>query len=120
MPGFDGTGPMGMGPMTGGVRGFCVSSVYGTGRRPFGRRLFFGRGGGRGWRNRYYETGLPGWARAGYGYPAFGIGYAPAFSKEEEAAMLKEEAELLKEELRAVQERLDALGKTQGAQRADE
>ncbi len=23
MPGFDGTGPMGMGPMTGGGRGFC-------------------------------------------------------------------------------------------------
>jgi hypothetical protein len=24
MPGFDGTGPGGMGPMTGGGRGFCV------------------------------------------------------------------------------------------------
>ncbi|MGQ9733283.1 MAG: DUF5320 domain-containing protein [Candidatus Zipacnadales bacterium] len=24
MPGFDGTGPMGLGPMTGGGRGFCV------------------------------------------------------------------------------------------------
>ena len=24
MPGFDGTGPMGMGPMTGGGRGFCA------------------------------------------------------------------------------------------------
>ena len=24
MPGFDGTGPRGMGPMTGGARGYCV------------------------------------------------------------------------------------------------
>jgi len=24
MPGFDGTGPRGMGPMTGGGRGFCA------------------------------------------------------------------------------------------------
>ena len=24
MPGFDGTGPRGMGPMTGGSRGYCV------------------------------------------------------------------------------------------------
>ncbi len=24
MPGFDGTGPRGLGPMTGGARGFCV------------------------------------------------------------------------------------------------
>ena len=26
MPGFDGTGPMGQGPMTGGGRGFCAMS----------------------------------------------------------------------------------------------
>lgn len=26
MPGYDGTGPCGMGPMTGGARGFCVVS----------------------------------------------------------------------------------------------
>jgi hypothetical protein len=32
MPGFDGTGPAGMGPMTGGGRGWCVPS----GPRPAG------------------------------------------------------------------------------------
>ena len=26
MPGYDGTGPRGMGPMTGGARGYCVVS----------------------------------------------------------------------------------------------
>jgi hypothetical protein len=41
MPGFDGTGPRGMGPMTGGGRGFC--SPRGL------RRSFAGRGPGYGY-----------------------------------------------------------------------
>ena len=33
MPGFDGTGPRGMGPMTGGGRGYCaVPQAGGSGR----------------------------------------------------------------------------------------
>ncbi|MBN2453695.1 MAG: DUF5320 family protein, partial [Candidatus Omnitrophica bacterium] len=94
--------------------GFCVSPANGVGPGFVGRR-FFGRGGGRGrgrgYRNMYYATGLPGWARAGYGYPAYNTGYAPNFSEKDEAAMLKEEAEALKEELKMVQERLAALEK---------
>lgn len=42
MPGFDGTGPMGMGPMTGGGRGFCAMPIgpygpsgYGMGQFPY-------------------------------------------------------------------------------------
>jgi hypothetical protein len=34
MPGFDGTGPGGMGPMTGGGRGFCAMPYRGYG--PYG------------------------------------------------------------------------------------
>jgi len=30
MPGFDGTGPMGLGPMTGGGRGYCAVPVTGA------------------------------------------------------------------------------------------
>ena len=30
MPGFDGTGPRGLGPMTGGCRGYCVLPVKGS------------------------------------------------------------------------------------------
>lgn len=38
MPGFDGTGPQGRGPMTGGARGYC--NPYGAGRGvPFGGRF---------------------------------------------------------------------------------
>jgi len=38
MPGFDGTGPRGGGPFTGGGRGFCalVLPPPGTGRPPYG------------------------------------------------------------------------------------
>jgi hypothetical protein len=53
MPGYDGSGPRGQGPMTGGGRGYCVTSWGGDVRRGFGlRRLarwgFPGRGAG--WR----------------------------------------------------------------------
>lgn len=49
MPGFDGTGPMGYGPVTGWGRGFCRGG--GGGRRGRGRgfRGGFGGGPGRGW-----------------------------------------------------------------------
>ncbi len=66
MPGFDGTGPMGQGPMTGGARGYCTSAGmqaaqpnvnpavrFGMGRGSCGRgmgrgRRGMGRGMGRG------------------------------------------------------------------------
>lgn len=114
MPGFDGTCPMGMGPMTGGGRGFCAMPAGRIGPRFLGRR-FFGRGGGRGWRNWYYATGLPSWQRASMGMPAFGVGYRPDLSEKDEAQMLKEEAELLKEELGVIQQRLESLEKVQGS-----
>jgi len=52
MPGRDGTGPLGYGPMTGGRRGVC------------GDATLSGSGGGRGRRNQFFATGLPGWQRA--------------------------------------------------------
>ena len=36
MPGFDGTGPRGQGPMTGGGRGFCSPWGMGAGMRRYG------------------------------------------------------------------------------------
>lgn len=51
MPGGDGTGPMGYGPMTGRGAGYCTGGYtnigFGRGRgrgRGFGRGFFFGRG----------------------------------------------------------------------------
>jgi len=67
MPGFDGTGPLGYGPVSGRRGGRC-------GGRIASRRAFYGAepirygsgfgGFGRGHRWQYLETGLPRWARA--------------------------------------------------------
>ena len=77
MPFGDGTGPRGMGPMTGRGAGYCA----GFGRPGFanpipGRRWF-----GFGWRRGYgypyaYRPPVP---YPGYGYPYRGRGY-PAYS----------------------------------------
>jgi hypothetical protein len=69
MPGFDGTGPRGMGPMTGGGRGFCASPAYGA--RPgyaasFGWPAWGGRGGGFG---RGMGRGMGRGRGRGFAYP---------------------------------------------------
>lgn len=102
MPRGDGTGPMGLGPMTGGGRGYCAVNLSGKGVSPGAGRRFFGRGGGRGYRNCFYATGLPGWMRAQESMP-FG------FTKDEELAMLKNQAAYLKDELNAIETRARAL-----------
>ena len=77
---------------------------------------------GRGWRNWYRMTGLPGWMRASMGLPACGRywypwapfwwDYArPWFTPQEEIDVLKEEEAYLKEELEAIQERISELEK---------
>ena len=116
MPGGDRTGPVGMGPRTGRGAGFCSgygmagyanAAVRGGFNRCFGRgRGFWGRGGGRGWRNWFYSTGLPGWARAGYqaGFPA-----APTAEQEQQA--LKQQAQSLSDSLDALNKRIEELEK---------
>ena len=123
MPGGDRSGPWGLGTMTGRAAGYCAGySVPGCMNPIPGRgwgRGYFGRG--RGWRNWYWATGLPGWARAGYGYPAFGsrvypYSYAPA--PEEEAEALRQQAELLKQTLEDIQNRISALEKAEAQKEA--
>jgi hypothetical protein len=122
MPAGDGTGPSGMGPMTGRGAGYCVgygtpgyaNSMPGWG---FGRGRGRGGGGRRGWRNMYYATGLPGWARYGYA-PAWGAPPAAAYgpygappTPEQETEFLRSQAEMLKEELDAISQRIAELEK---------
>jgi hypothetical protein len=115
MPLGDQTGPMGLGPMTGRAAGFCAgfsrpgyTNPVG-GRGHFGRgRGFWGRGGGRGWRNQFYATGLPGWARAGYGFSG---PVDPTVTAEQELESLKQQAEFLQNSLSQVSERIGQLEK---------
>lgn len=113
MPGFDGTGPMGMGPMTGGGWGRC--NPYGQYGRRFAWRDFgprFGWGRGRGYRHRYWATGLPGPMRYGpmgfWGFP-WGDPFAAPYTKEQEKEILKDQTEALKQELDAIDSRLREL-----------
>lgn len=66
MPGGDRTGPLGMGPMTGRAAGFCAGYPFAGFANPvpgFGPGGRWGGRGGRGWRNRFYATGMTGWQR---------------------------------------------------------
>jgi len=131
MPRGDGTGPSGLGPMTGRAAGYCagypapgyMNPIPGrgwgwSGFGPGWGRGWFGRGGGRGWRHWYWATGLPGWARAGYGWPAFGgsaypYPYGSDLAPKEEMDMLNSQAESLKQELEDIQSRISTLEKAQ-------
>lgn len=125
MPGGDRTGPMGLGPMTGRAAGYCagfptpgfMNPVPGRGYGGWGRGRGRGRGGGgRGWRNWHYATGLPGWARAGWGFgPAvpygtpYGAPYEPAITREQEMELLREQAKHFSDALEDIKRRLDEL-----------
>jgi hypothetical protein len=101
MPGFDGSGPNGKGPMTGGGRGYCVVPVSAA-KEPFSgfRRLGSNFGGGRGGGRRccFYATGHRGWMRTGV-YDG----------TQENVEMLKSRAAILEDEIRAVTERIKSL-----------
>ena len=101
MPRGDRTGPMGAGPMTGRGAGWCAGYERpGFAASTPGRGLGLGyRGGGRGWRNMYYATGLPGWARAG--------AVPPVPAAEQELADLKAQATWLAGRLDDIQKRIE-------------
>ena len=125
MPGGDRTGHMGMGVMSGRAAGYCAGFgmpgyVNPAPRRGFGIGLgrgSWGRGGGRGWRHRFYTSGLPAWMRyAGYPAPA---GYPTPFQKPDpdlEKQALKNEAEALRSELTFIEKRLSEIETRTAAQ----
>ena len=119
MPGGDRTGPAGLGPMTGRAAGHCAgfavpgfaNPIPGRGIRGGGR----GQGGGRGRRNWFYASGLPGWQRFGMGHPAYGevapydAPYSPAVSQEQELNALKNQAAFFEDALNGIKKRITEL-----------
>jgi len=113
LPGLDGTGPRGMGPMTGGMRGWC------TGFAPspwnYRRRPFYGTA---------YPYGSPNWfPRMPYPNPAWGMPRMPpmqfgtspwmnpsyGFSKEDEKEYLENEVKMLEEQLEQIRQRISEI-----------
>lgn len=98
MPGKDRTGPMGAGPRTGWGMGYCGANEqprFATppaGYRGWSNAGYGGRG--RGWRHRFYATGIPGWA---------------VTEPEQETTALKDQADWLKSQLDAIQKRIEEL-----------
>ena len=90
MPGFDGTGPGGMGPMTGGGRGFCSSLGTRAAKQPYGTRRC-----------------------APYTFPRYGAygfrPFAPRITRKQELEFLKREAEALRDELKELEKEIGVL-----------
>ena len=117
MPGGDGTGPAGLGSMTGRGAGYCAgyeAPGFTSARGPWsGGR---GRGGGRwGRRNGFYTTGLTGWQRPAYGYPGgpygmpYGAPFAPTPTRKQELNELKGQAEDLEDALDGIRKRIEEI-----------
>jgi hypothetical protein len=107
MPGGDGTGPLGHGPMTGGGFGFCAGFSNPVNANPgIGRGL--GRGRGRGLRR-------VSWGRGGRGFFGRGFYQDPYYhsvqSREEEKVYLENMVKGLEEEISSIRERIKILSK---------
>ena len=128
MPGGDGTGPGGMGPMTGRAAGFCAGYPVAGYMNPVGGRGYGGWG--RGFRGGGFGRGRGfGWGRAGYSLPAYGSAvnpyaygggavnpyayggapFAPAITPQQELDGLKGQAEYLEDSLDGIQKRIEEL-----------
>ena len=110
MPRGDGTGPAGMGPMTGRAAGFCAGYPAPGCMNPTGGRGFWGRGRGGGW-GRGYGRGF-GWARAGFGYSAWGgavLPNAPYFSAGDPQVTAQQELDSLKQQAEYFKDALDEI-----------
>jgi hypothetical protein len=110
MPRGDGTGPGGLGPMTGRAAGYCAGYSTPGFANPYGGRMGMGLGYGRGYGRAFWPA---------YPYPrtppptAYGGGfYQPTLEPKQEMEMLAEEAKALKGQLEAINKRVSELKET--------
>ena len=116
MPGFDGTGPRGMGPMTGGGRGFCSPWGIGAALRGYGVPPAVGYGYPyyRGAGAPYPFYGAPAAAPGAAPYPAYGaptgqVPFTPQMTKEQELDFLRNQAQAVKGQLEQIEARMREL-----------
>ncbi len=120
MPGFDGTGPRGMGPMTGRGMGFCSSWGIGAAYRGrmvppyqqapypyYGGYAPYGSPVGMPYYGGYAPPGASPYYGAGYSPGA--APYAPQMTREQELDLLRSEAEAVKEQLGQIEARISGL-----------
>jgi len=111
MPGFNGNGPMGAGPMTGGARGLCNPANAGYNLQ-FEKGYCRGMGLKRGFRGGAGPgrvTG-PGYAR-GFGFYPPVDGAFHQMTAEDEMSMLKANADYMKNSLDEINKRIKELEK---------
>ena len=116
MPGRDGTGPMGHGPMTGGGRGPCGGTAPPREPPQGGAGRGLGRGGG--WRRRhgFRANDLTGRQRGQKRRSGAGSTSADSASKERELAALRQQAESLEQALSDLKSKIrDLDGPARGA-----
>ena len=100
-PGFDGTGPMGQGPMTGRAMGFCNGfNAPGYANPGFGRGMGFRRGFG-------FRRMAP--ATPVYRAPVYP--QQPQLTKEQETQMLEQETKAIEEEQKLLNKELEDIKK---------
>ena len=106
MPGGDGTGPMGRGPMTGRAAGFCSGySSHGYANPGYGRGL--GRSWGRRFGRGYWDRGRGFWWK-GFNPEPY---HPPINTTEEEKTYLENIIKVLEEEINAIMVRIKELSK---------
>jgi len=99
MPGFNGTGPRGMGPMTGGGRGFCSIPLPGN------------------WPAHLRPVAYPPYA-APWGMSYYGarpaapgaVPFAPQRTREQELDLLKNQAQAMRGQMEQIEARIQQLG----------
>jgi hypothetical protein len=97
--------------MTGRRAGYCsgyAAPGYANPTPGFGMGM--GYGGGRGWRHRFYATGVPGWARYD-APPLVPPSSAPRMTRDAEMEWLKAHVEDLQSALQQANERISELDK---------
>jgi len=127
MPRGDGTGPGGLGPMTGRAAGYCAGYSVPGYMNPSGGRLGLGFGYGRGYGRgmgfgygRGFGRGMgrgfvPGYVNPmPYNPPVYSGGYYQApIEPKQEMEMLTEDAKALKEQLDSINKRITELEKSE-------